>query len=233
MTSRTALVLGCAAALLALAAAPAGARPAPIPVVDVQPFAAIAPDGRSAAVQVIASCPERWTLVEAVVSVSQPQASGQASFPLACAGYLQVFNVTVPVSAGVFDLGAVEVAASVVVKRGKTASAQDAQTIQPTPIVAVDVAGTARLVEGGATIDVTVACSGETAGVESRLVISRGLVVDLGTYTPLCDGTPHAHTVFVPTTLGPGAAQVLTFAQVEFAGQLFYGIDDGTIEIVG
>jgi hypothetical protein len=26
---------------------------------------------------------------------------------------------------------------------------------------------------------------------------------------------------------------VLTFAQVEFAGQLFYGIDDGTIEIVG
>ena len=233
MKGRTALTLAGAAALLALAAAPAGARATPTPVVDVQPFAAIAPDGRSAAVQVIASCPERWTPVEAVVSVFQPQASGQASFPLTCAGYLQVFTVWVPVSAGVFDLGPVEVAASVVVKRGQTASAHDSQTIQPTPIVTVDIAGTARLVEGGATIDVTVACSGETSGVESRFVISRGPVVDVGTYMPLCDGTPHTHTVFVPTTLGPGAAQVLTFAQVEFAGQLFYGIDDGTIEIVG
>jgi hypothetical protein len=157
MKSRSAVALAGAAALLALAAAPAAARPSPTPVVDVQPFAAIAPDGRSAAVQVIASCPERWTVVEAVLSVSQPQSFGQASFPLECVGFLQVFNVTVPVSAGVFDLGSVQVGASVIVKRGKTASSQDAETIQPSPIVAVDISGTARLVEGGATIDVTVA----------------------------------------------------------------------------
>jgi hypothetical protein len=43
------------------------------------------------------------------------------------------------------------------------------------------------------------------------------------------DGTPHTHTVFVPTPLTPGPVQVLTFAQVTFAGQLFYGIDSGTI----
>ncbi|HSK14567.1 MAG TPA: hypothetical protein VK915_00205 [Gaiellaceae bacterium] len=226
-------LLALAVLLAAVLAAPVEARPASSPSVDIQHLAAIAPDGGAAVVQVIASCPERWTVLEASVSVTQPQASGRASFSLVCTGSLQVFSaVTVPASAGVFDLGPVHVSASVVVKRGKTASAHDARTIQPMPIVVVAVADTARLVDGGATMDLTVACSPQTTGVESRLVISRGRVVDVGTYTPFCDGTPHTHTVFVPTALTPGPVQVLTFAQVEFAGQLFYGIDDGTIELV-
>jgi hypothetical protein len=47
-------------ALLGLGAAPAGARVAPEPTVDVQPVAGLAPDAHSIGVQVIASCPERW-----------------------------------------------------------------------------------------------------------------------------------------------------------------------------
>ena len=235
MRTRSKLALaGLAAVVAAVLVVPAGARPAPSPYVDVQQLAAITPDGGAAVVQVIASCPERWTLVEASVTVTQPQASGSASFPLACTGSLQVFyQITVPASTGVFDLRPVHVSAAVVVKRGKTASANDAQAIQPTPIVDVAIADTAHVVEGGATVDVTVACSAETTGVESRLVISRSQDVDFGTYTPFCDGAPHTHTVFVPTPLAPGPVQVLTFAQVDFTGQLFYGIDSGTIDLVG
>lgn len=233
MRSRSKLAVGVLAALLAaISAAPSGARPATSPYVDVQHLAAVTPDGGAAVVQVIASCPERWALVDASVTVTQPQASGSASFPLTCTGSLQVFyQVTVPASVGVFDLAPVQVSASVVVKRGQTTSVQDAETIQPSPIVHVAIADTARLVEGGATVEVSVACSAQTTGVESRLVISRGQIVDFGTYTPFCDGTPHTHTVFVSTPLTPGQVQVLTFAQVTFAGQLFYGIDSGTIAL--
>lgn len=233
MLNRTLLALAGAAAVLAVFAAPVAARPATSPVVDVQPFAAVGPDGGYVWVSVIAECSERWAVVEAVVSVTQPQAAGAEPFPLTCTGSLQVHHVRVAVDTGTFDLGPVLVRGSIVVKRGKTESAQESETIQPTPIVAVDIADPARLVPGGVEVDVSVACSPQTAGVESRLVVSRNQVVDVGTYTPFCDGAPHTLTVFVPSELGPGPAQVLTFAQVDFDGQLFYGIDDGTIAIVG
>jgi hypothetical protein len=90
---------------LGVTAAPAGARVAPGPTVDVQPGAGLAPDGRSIDVQVLASCPERWTVVQAVVAVAQPAGSGQASFPLTCIGSLRTFAVDVAVSGGAFQLG--------------------------------------------------------------------------------------------------------------------------------
>ena len=43
----------------------------------MQHVAGLAPDGRSMIVQVLASCPERWTVVEAVIRVSQPGAYGE------------------------------------------------------------------------------------------------------------------------------------------------------------
>ena len=78
------------------AAAPADARPSPGPVVDIQSAGGLSPDGGSMVVQLLASCPERWAVVDAVVAVSQPRASGQASFTFPCIGSLRMFTVVVP-----------------------------------------------------------------------------------------------------------------------------------------
>ena len=76
---------------------PAGARFQEPPVVDIQTGAAgMSPDGRTIGVTVLASCPERWTVVEATVTVSQPSGSGQASFPLTCIKSMRPFSITYP-----------------------------------------------------------------------------------------------------------------------------------------
>jgi hypothetical protein len=53
---------------------------------------------------------------------------------------------------------------------------------------------------------------------------------------PICDGTRHTFTVRVEASNGvyqAGIAQALTFANIEYAGQNFYGIDDdGALDIV-
>jgi hypothetical protein len=224
---------------LAIAAAPAAARTRATPRVDVQPVAGLAPDGRSMIVQVLASCPERWTVVEAVVRASQPDASGEASFPLTCVGHLRYFFVSVPVATGTFQLGDVLVSASVVVERGKTARADDSLLIPVQPLVLVELADFARLESGNdaVVIDVTVACHAETTGLESRLVVSQGRTLGVGLYTPICDGAPHTFSVRVEASQGvynPAfVAQALTFANTEHAGQIVYGIDDdGSLELV-
>ena len=236
--ARTFALAGALALLVAWTAAPAGARPSPGPTVDVQSAAWLAPDGGSVSFQVIASCPERWSVVQAVVAVSQPQASGQASFPLVCIGSLRVFNVTVPAAAGTFRLGQAQATASVVIKRGKTQSAQDSQLLQVDPAVLVELAESARLESGGGavTMDVTVACPVGATGLESRLGVSQGETRGVGTYTPVCTGLRHTFTVRVEATRGvyqAGIAQALTFADVEFDGRFFAGVDDdGALEIV-
>ena len=229
-------------ALLGLAAttAPAGARVAPQPEVEIQVVAGMAPDARTVGVQVLASCPERWTIVEAVVTVSQPGASGRASFPLTCIGSLRMFAVTVASSGGAFQLGEAQVTASVVVSRGKTISATDSEVVDVQPTVLVELAETAQLEsDGGAVvIDVTVACPAGTTGLQSSLVVSQsGQTMGAGTYLPICDGSAHTFTVRVEASQGvyrPGIAQALTFANIEFDGQAIYGIDDdGALDIVG
>ena len=99
--------------LAAGAAAPAESRTSPGPTIDIQSAAVLAPDGSSLTVQVLASCPERWSVVEAVVGVSQTQASGKAAIPLTCIGSVRPFTVTVPATAGVFQLGEAQASASV------------------------------------------------------------------------------------------------------------------------
>src|SRR5687767_12486843 len=71
------------------------ARRSQDPTVELGTAAGLAPDGRSLRIDVIASCPERWVVVEARVTVSQPQASGSGSFPLACIGSKRPFSVIV------------------------------------------------------------------------------------------------------------------------------------------
>ena len=238
--ARAVVLTGAVVALVAaLTAAPAAARPSPAPTVDIQPAAGLAPDGRSITLQLLAECPERWSVVEAVVAVSQPQASGRASFPLVCIGSLRMFTVSVPSAGDAFELVATQVTASVVIKRGKTQRAEDSEAVRVQPLVLVELAESARLESGGGAVllAVTVACPVQTTGVESRLVVSQGQAQGVGTYTPVCDGAPHTFAVRVEASRGvyqPGIAQALTFANVEFGGMAFYGIDDdGSLEIVG
>ena len=232
-------VAGLIALLGFVATAPAGARVAPEPEVDIQSVAGLAPDARSIGVQVLVSCPERWTVVEAVVTVSQPGASGQASFPLTCIGSLRMFAVTVPSSGGTFQLGEAQVTASVVISRGRTIRADDSQVVPVQPTVLVELAETAQLESGGGAvvIDVTVACPAGTNGLQSSLVVSQGgQAIGAGTYAPICDGSRRTFTVRVEASQGvyqAGIAQALTFANIEFEGQNFYGIDDdGSLDIV-
>jgi hypothetical protein len=234
------LVLAAVIALVGVgAAAPADARRTSGPMVDLHSVGGLAPDGRSISVQVLASCPERWTVVEAVVTVSQPQASGRASFPLTCIGSLRSFWVVVPSSGGTFDLADAEATASVVIKRGKTQQTQDAQTLTVEPRVFVELAESAQLEPGGTAvvIDITVACPVGTTGRQSSINISQsGRTSGNGTYLPVCDGTPHTFSVRVMASRGvyeAGIAQALTFADVEHDGRVFSGVDDdGALEIV-
>lgn len=229
-------------ALLALAIAnPSAAAPRnDAPDVRVQHVAGLAPDGSSMIVQVLASCPERWTVVQAVMRVSQPGAFGEAPFPLTCVGYLRSFLITVPVQDGTFGLGDVVVSASVVVQRGKTARADDSRVVPAHPLVLVELADFARLESGNAAVvlDVAVTCHPEATGLESRLVVSQGGTLGVGLYTPVCDGTRHTFGVRVEPPEGvynPAfVAQALTFANTVVAGQVVYGIDDdGSLELVG
>jgi hypothetical protein len=232
-----ALAIAVAIGLLGAGGAPAEARLSPGPRVEIQSAAWLAPDGQSISVTLLASCPERWTVIEAVVSVSQPQASGQASFPLTCIGSFRSFTVSVPSAGGTFELGEAQANASVLIKRGRTDRAQDAAVVDVQPAVFVDLAETAQLESGGGAvlIDVTTACPVGANGQESHVNVSQGQTSGNGTYLPVCDGQQHTVTVRVTAFRGvfqTGDAQALTFADVEHEGMGFSGVDDGPIQIV-
>jgi hypothetical protein len=225
------------AGIMLVSGTPASAARPAAPQVDLQPVARLAPDGRSMTVEVIAKCAERSTVVEAAVTVSQPQASGRASFPLTCIGSPRVFRVTVPAATGTFRLASAQGTASVVVKSGRTQQAQDAEALAVQPDVVVELAGTARLESGGAavTLAVSVACPVGAGGLRSTLNVSQGQASGNGTYTPVCDGSPHTFDVRVQAAQGayqPGGAQALTFADVEHAGTVFSGVDDGAVQLL-
>jgi len=232
-----ALIIAVVLGLVGAGGAPAEARVSPGPVVDIQSAAWLAPDGQSMTVQVLASCPERWTVGEAVVAVSQPQASGQASFPLTCIGSLRMFSVVVPSTGGTFELGEAQATASVTIERGKTERAQDSQLVQVQPAVFVELANTARLESGGGAvlIDVTVACPVGATGQASYVNVSQGQTSGNGTYVPVCDGQEHTFTVRVQASRGAyqvGDAQALTFANIGHEGIGTAGVDDGPIQVV-
>jgi len=217
--------------------AEAPARVSPGPSVDIQSAASLAPDGRSLTVQVLASCPERSTVVEAAVAVSQSGAAGQSSFPLTCIGSPRMFLVAVTSTGGTFQLGEANVTASVVSKRGKTVRAQDADVVSVQPAVVVELGDTAQLESGGGAvaIAVTVACPVGANGQQSYVNVSQGETTGNGTYTPVCDGSAHTFAVRVAAALGtyqPGSAQALTFANVEHGGNGFSGVDEGAVQIV-
>jgi hypothetical protein len=232
-----ALMLAAAIGLVGAGGAPAEARQSPGPVVDIQSAAGLAPDGQSITVQLLASCPERWTVLEAVVAVTQPQASGQASFPLTCIGSLRPITVTVTSAGGTFQLGEAQANASVLISRGRTQRAQDAEVVDVQPTVFVDLADTARLESGGGAvlIDVTAACPVGANGQQSYVNVSQGQTSGNGSYVPVCDGGRHTFTVRAQASQGvfqAGNAQALTFANVEHGGNGFSGVDESPMQIV-
>lgn len=241
--STTLRVLALAGAVLALgagAAVPAEARPDPRPTVDLHTAAPLAPDGRSLTVQLFVSCPERWTVTQAAVRVTQPQASGQASFTFPCIGpFPRGVTVTVPATSGTFSLGRAQAAATVVVARGgRTQQAQDSDSLFVQPTVLADLAETARIDGDGSavTIGVTVACPVGAIPQQSYVNVTQGqTATGNASYVPVCDGAPHTFTLRVPASSGtfvPGAARALTFAVVEHDGIGTAGVDDVPITLV-
>jgi hypothetical protein len=240
--ARTLALVGMVALLAVAAAAPAGARFQEAPTVDIHTTAGIAPDGRTIGVTVLASCPERWTVVEATVRVSQPSGSGEASFPLTCIKSIRSFSIAVPATTGSFQLGEAQVSATVIVQRGKTARADDWEVVSVDPTVLVELASSGLRVDDGQAVilDVTVAWPAGTNGLQSSLVVSQSpVIIGSGTYTPICDGSGHTFTVRVEKNADsnpyqPGIAQALTFANIDWRGEVFYGIDDdGALDLVG
>jgi hypothetical protein len=226
------------AVAIGTAAAPAEAGQRQ-PFLDIHSAAGLTPDGSSVTVTLLASCPLRWTVAEAVVTASQPQASGRASFTLDCIDQIRSITVTVPASAGTFVLGEARVNASMVLRRGKTQQIEDAQVVDVQPSVFVDLADTARLESGGAavTIDVAVACPVGAIGLPSAYVnVTQGQVSGSGNYLPVCDGRVHTFSVRAQAFQGvytAGTARALTFADVEHNGIFMPGVDDSPVTIVG
>lgn len=235
---RACAVTGMVGLLVTIVAMPAEARPIPPrPTVDLGSAAGLAPDGQSVSVDVIASCPEGWTVVRADVTVSQPQATGESSFPLTCIGSARPFRVSVPSSGAPFQLGETQGTAFVLIKRGRTEQAQDSEVLQVEPTVFVDLADTALLENAGGavSIDVTAACPIGSNGQQSYVNVSQGQATGNGSYVPPCDGQKHTVRARVQPSQGlfrVGSAQALTFAFVEDGGNSFSGVDEQAIQIV-
>jgi hypothetical protein len=233
---RALALAGAVGLILSSSATPAEARPMQCPTVELGSAARLAPDGRSVAIDLVAACPEGWTAVTAVVSVSQPQASGAGSFPLTCIGAARRFTVTVQSSGAPFRLGEAQAAASVVIKRGRTEQAQDSNVVRIEPTVSVDLADQARLEGGGesVSIDVTTACPVGATGQQSYVNVSQGQVSGAGFFVPVCDGLRHTVTVTVRASqrvYKAGSGRALSFAFVEADGNSFAGVDDQPIQI--
>jgi hypothetical protein len=236
---RALTVAGLIVGLLAVGGSPrAEARPIrPQPTVDLLSVARLGVDRQSVDVDVTASCPARWTVVEAVVTVIQPQASGSASFPLTCTGGNQLFTVTIQSGGAPFQLGQAQGTASVVIERGRRLQAQDTQLVRFVPTVSVALADVALLSGGGqvVTIEVTVACPVGSTGEQSYVNVQQGQASGFGFYVPSCDGQPHTFTVAVQASQGlyqVGGAHSTAFAFVGAGGDVFFGDTTHPIQIV-
>jgi len=219
--------------------AEAGPRPPDRLEVLIQAGGFLAPDGQTITVSVLARCPEKWAVQEALITVTQTHASGSASFPLTCTGTFGLaFRVAVPTSGAEFELGQADVAAVVTVNRGRTEQVEDAQVVDVDPIILVDFGDRmARLRDGGQAldVDVTVACPMQTTGLPSRIFVFQGQVSAFGGFTPLCDGQPHQFTVTIEASDGlyqPGTALVGPFVEVEWEGHSFIFFSNEPIQIV-
>src|SRR6266508_4460682 len=223
--------------LVAGGAQGAAAHRTALSVEIVSEQASLAPDGGSMTFDLSTVCDRTWTIVEASVSVSQPQASGAGSFTPNCGRIPYVVRVTVPATSGRFQTGSANATAVLVVQQGPTKRAQDSAALRVRPEVSVLLADQAVLEgDGAARIDVTVTCPMSAVGQGGSVTIYDGVVAGTGTFgsTP-CDTLAHTVSVRVASPEGPfrvGSAQALASASVTEGGDVFPGDDLRTIQIV-
>jgi hypothetical protein len=107
------------------------AAPRPKASVEVADTAALAPDGQSVTFDVTASCARGWQVLEAFITISQPQTDGTAGIPLSCTRRAQTFTVTASSLDAAFQPGDAQASALVLIeRRGRIQQAQDSETIQ-------------------------------------------------------------------------------------------------------
>jgi hypothetical protein len=125
------LVAGGLAFLPGAPTAPSDAAPKPQVAVEVADTAVLGPGGQTVSIEVTASCARPWQVLEAFVTISQPQATGTGGIPLACTGRAQTFTVTVTSFDLAFEPGDAQASAFVLIeRRGQTRQAQDSEVIQ-------------------------------------------------------------------------------------------------------
>jgi len=197
----------------------------------------VGPDGRSITFGVVTECDRKATIVEARISAVQPQASGEGTFTPICNRIPTFLQVTVPVAGGSFQTGSAQVSARLVVRAGKTKSAQDSALVRIRPSVSVLLADRALVEGAGETvrIDVTVTCPVASNGQGGLVQIYQDQVIGSGAIAPTaCDGLPHTQSVRVATSGRPfaaGPAQASASASVEEGGDFFPGGDFRDIQI--
>jgi hypothetical protein len=131
---RIALLVVMVTALGAAIAAPAVADPKPKVTVEIASTATLAEGGQAVVVDMTASCARNWQVLEAFVTVSQPQAGGTGSFPLTCTGQDQTFTVTVRSLDAAFEPGQAQASGFVLIlRRDQTQQAQDSAALQILP----------------------------------------------------------------------------------------------------
>jgi len=234
---RRLVITGVVGLLVAGGAQVASAHRTPLSVEIVSEQASLAPDGGSMTFYLSTVCDGGWTIVEARVTVTQPQASGTGSFTPNCGRIPYNVLATVPATSGTFQTGPAEATAVLVVQQGPTKRAQDSATLRVRPDVSVVLADQAVLEGDGAVrIDVTVTCPMTAVGKGGYVRIYDGVVAGTGTFGPTpCDALPHTLSVRVASSEGPfrvGTAEALGSASITEGGDWFTGSDLRTIQIV-
>ena len=206
-----------------------------VEIVSVQ--ASLAPDGRSLSFDIEVRCDRKWTIVDARVSASQPQATGEGTFAPICNRIPTVVGVTVPAGSGAFQTGPAQVSARLVVRGGSTRTADDTASVRVRPSVAVGVSDQAVLQDGGRAvrIGVTVTCPMTSTPQGGQVTVFQNPVGGRATFGPTpCDGQPHTQSLTVPASgglFGVGSAETEAFASVEEGGDIIPGSEIRTVQI--
>ena len=237
VAARRLVVAGMVGLLMAGGAQVVSAHRTALSVEILSEQALLAPDGRSMTFDLETVCDRTWTIVEASVTVTQPQASGTGSFTPNCGRIPYVVRATVPATSGTFQTGPADVTAVLIVKEGRTKQARDSASLRVRPDVSVVLADQALLDGDGAVrIDVTVTCPMSAVGQGGDVRIYDGAVVGTGTFGPTpCDTLPHTVSVRVASSDGSfqtGSAEALASAAITEGGDFFAGSDLRTIQIV-
>jgi hypothetical protein len=197
----------------------------------------ISPDGRSMSFLLETVCDRQWTIVEAQVSVTQANASGSGSFTPTCGRIPYNVGVTVPVTQGIFETGATQATAVLVVGQGPNKRDQDSGLLRARPSVSVILADQGRLrSDGSVLIDITVTCPMSAVGQGGQVVIYDGVIRGVGTFGPTpCDAVPLTVSVRVSSNQGSfrvGSAEAEGSASATEGGDVFPAYDLRTIQIV-